>query len=235
VSLLEVSGLSAGYGEGLVLQGVDFVVDEGHIVSILGPNGAGKSTTLRAISGMVETSGRVAFAGRDLVGRAPDEIARAGVAHVPEGRGTFAELTVEENLRVGAYTRRGRDVRADIARCYEWFPRLGERHRQHGGSLSGGEQQMLAIARGLVLRPRLLLLDEPSLGLAPLLTRELFRILADVVREEGITVLVVEQNAHLALRFADHGYVLESGRIVLDADAATLAADENVRKAYLGN
>jgi branched-chain amino acid transport system ATP-binding protein len=234
MSLLEVDELTAGYGQGLVLHGVSFTVDEGRIVSILGPNGAGKTTTLRAICGMVETHGRITFDGKELVGRGPDEIARAGIAHVPEGRGTFTELSVEENLLVGAYTRRDKDVRADVERCCEWFPRLGERRRQHGGSLSGGEQQMLAVARALMLRPRLLLLDEPSLGLAPLVTRELFRILDEIAREQGITVLIVEQNANLVLKFADYAYVLESGRIALDGDAETMQADEGVQRSYLG-
>jgi branched-chain amino acid transport system ATP-binding protein len=234
MSLLEVCELSAGYGQGLVLHGISFNVDEGRIVTVLGPNGAGKTTTLRAISGMVETHGRITFDGRELRGRGPDQIARAGIAHVPEGRGTFTELSVEENLLVGAYTRRDKDVRADLERCCEWFPRLGERRRQHGGSLSGGEQQMLAVARALMLRPRLLLLDEPSLGLAPIVTRELFRILDEVAREEGITVLIVEQNANLVLRFADYAYVLESGRIALEGDAQTMQADEGVKRSYLG-
>jgi branched-chain amino acid transport system ATP-binding protein len=234
MSLLEVSELSAGYGQGLVLHGISFGVDEGRIVSILGPNGAGKTTTLRAISGMVEADGRITFDGRELCGRAPDQIARAGIGHVPEGRGTFTELTVEENLLVGAYTRRDKDVRRDVERCCGWFPRLGERRKQHGGNLSGGEQQMLAVARALMLRPRLLLLDEPSLGLAPLVTRELFRILEEIAREEGITVLIVEQNANLVLKFADHAYVLESGRIALEGDAATMRADEGVQRSYLG-
>jgi branched-chain amino acid transport system ATP-binding protein len=234
VSLLEVSELSAGYGQGLVLHGISFGVDEGKIVTILGPNGAGKTTTLRAISGMVDTHGSITFDGRQLRGRGPDEIAREGIAHVPEGRGTFTELSVEENLLVGAYTRRDKDVRADVARCCEWFPRLGERRKQHGGSLSGGEQQMLAIARALMLRPRLLLLDEPSLGLAPIVTRELFKILETIAREQNITVLVVEQNANLVLKFADYGYVLESGRIALEGDAATMQADEGVQRSYLG-
>jgi branched-chain amino acid transport system ATP-binding protein len=235
VSLLEVSELSAGYGQGLVLHGVSFTVDEGRVVTILGPNGAGKTTTLRAISGMLgERHGRITFDGKELGGRGPDDVARAGIAHVPEGRGTFTELTVEENLLVGAYTRRDKDVKTDIERCCERFPRLGERRGQHGGSLSGGEQQMLAVARALMLKPRLLLLDEPSLGLAPLVTRELFRILNEIAREEGITVLIVEQNANLVLKFADYAYVLESGRIALDGTAETMQADEGVQRSYLG-
>jgi len=234
MSLLDVSELSAGYGQGLVLHGVSFKVEEGQIVSILGPNGAGKTTTLRAICGMVETHGRIAFDGDDLRGRSPDQVSRRGVAHVPEGRGTFTELTVEENLLVGAYTRRDKAVRADVERTYEWFPRLGERRTQHAGSLSGGEQQMLAVARAMMQRPRLLLLDEPSLGLAPLVTRELFGILERIAREQNMTVLIVEQNANLVLRFADYAYVLESGRISLDGPANDVMADEGVKRSYLG-
>jgi len=233
-ALLEVSDLTAGYGQGTVLHGVSFHVDEGQIVTILGPNGAGKTTTLRAVCGMVETHGTIQLAGKDVRGRSPDQISREGVAHVPEGRGTFTELSVEENLLVGAYTRRDKDVKKDIERVYEWFPRLGERRKQHGGSLSGGEQQMLAVARALMLRPRLLLLDEPSLGLAPLVTRELFRILEGIARDEGITVLIVEQNANLVLKFADYAYVLQSGRIALDGDADKMLADEGVQRSYLG-
>jgi branched-chain amino acid transport system ATP-binding protein len=234
MSLLEVRGVEAGYGQGLVLHGIDVDVPEGQIVSILGANGAGKTTALRAISGMVATHGSVRFAGDELVGRSPDAIARAGIGHVPQGRGTFAHLTVEENLRVGAYGRRDGGVRADMERCYDWFPRLRERAGQQAGSLSGGEQQMLAVARALMMRPRLLLLDEPSLGLAPILTRELFNILESIAREERITVLIVEQNANLVLRFADYAYVLESGRIALEGDANTVQADEGVRRSYLG-
>jgi branched-chain amino acid transport system ATP-binding protein len=233
VSLLEVDNLRATYGQGHVLHGISLAVDEGQIVSVLGPNGAGKTTTLRAVSGTVATTGRIAFDGRDVRGWAPDKIARQGIAHVPEGRGTFTELTVEENLRVGAYTRKA-GVREDIARCYEWFPRLGERSTQHAGSLSGGEQQMLAVSRALMLRPRLLLLDEPSLGLAPLLTRELFTILEGIARDEGITVLIVEQNANLVLKFADYAYVLESGRIALDGDAGQIQSEDAVKRSYLG-
>jgi branched-chain amino acid transport system ATP-binding protein len=233
MSLLEVDDLRATYGQGHVLHGISLAVDEGQIVSVLGPNGAGKTTTLRAVSGTVAATGRITFDGREIRGWAPDKIARQGIAHVPEGRGTFTELTVEENLRVGAYTRKN-GVREDIARCYEWFPRLGERHTQHAGSLSGGEQQMLAVSRALMLRPRLLLLDEPSLGLAPLLTRELFAILEGIARDEGITVLIVEQNANLVLKFADYAYVLESGRIALDGDAAEIQAEDAVKRSYLG-
>jgi branched-chain amino acid transport system ATP-binding protein len=234
MSLLELRGVEASYGQGLVLHGIDVDVPEGRIVSVLGSNGAGKTTALRAVSGMVGTHGSIRFAGEELVGRSPDAIARAGIAHVPQGRGTFAHLTVEENLRVGAYARRDGDVGEDMDRCCGWFPRLGERIGQQAGSLSGGEQQMLAVARALMMRPRLLLLDEPSLGLAPLVTRELFHIVETIAREQGITVLVVEQNANLVLRFADYAYVLESGRISLEGDADTVQADEGVRRSYLG-
>jgi branched-chain amino acid transport system ATP-binding protein len=233
VSLLEVSDLRATYGQGHVLHGISLAVDEGQIVSVLGPNGAGKTTTLRMVSGTVATTGQIVLDGRDIRGWSPDKIARQGIGHVPEGRGTFTELTVEENLRVGAYTRKN-GVREDIARCYEWFPRLGERRTQHAGSLSGGEQQMLAVSRALMLRPRLLLLDEPSLGLAPLLTRELFAILEGITRDEGITVLIVEQNANLVLKFADYAYVLESGRIALEGDAAEIQSEDAVKRSYLG-
>ena len=233
MSLLEVDDLRATYGQGHVLHGISFGVDEGQIVSVLGPNGAGKTTTLRAVSGTVATTGRITLDGRDIRGWPPDRIARQGIAHVPEGRGTFTELTVEENLRVGGYTRRA-GVGADIARVYDWFPRLGERATQHAGNLSGGEQQMLALGRALMLRPRLLLLDEPSDGLAPAITRELFGILEGIARDEGITVLIVEQNANLVLKFADYAYVLESGELVLSGPADEIAADDAVRKSYLG-
>jgi branched-chain amino acid transport system ATP-binding protein len=235
VSLLEVGEVEAGYGDVVVLRDVSFEVEEGAVAAILGPNGAGKTTVLRAISGTVRPSGRVSIDGRSVTGMNPSKIARLGIAHVPEGRGTFAGLTVEENLRVGAYRRRdGAGVRRDRDRCYEYFPRLRERRRERGGNLSGGEQQMLAIARALMLEPRLLLLDEPSLGLAPILTQELFRILGDIVREEGVTVLLVEQNAKLALALADYAYVLEAGRIVLSGEAENVKDDEAVRHAYLG-
>ena len=205
MSLLEVHGLRAAYGQVRVLEGIDFSIDEGKRVAMLGPNGAGKTTVLRALSGMVKTGGKAEFDGRSLVGKATADIARWGVAHVPEGRGTFPSLTVEENLKLGAYVRGDRAaVKEDIRRCYGWFPRLDERGGQQAGSLSGGEQQMLAAARALMLRPRLLMLDEPSLGLAPIVTKELFRVLAQICDEQGMTVLLVEQNANLALDFADH-------------------------------
>ncbi len=203
--LLEVSELRAGYGAVRVLQGLDFSVAEGEVVVILGANGAGKTTTLRAVSGMIACSGRVAFEGQPIAGRRPEQIAAAGIAHVPQGRGTIVDLTVDENLRIGAYLRRGRDVDSDIERWYTTFPRLKERRSQQAGSMSGGEQQMLAVARALMGRPKLVLLDEPSLGLAPLVTQELFRTLGDLNRDGGISMLVVEQNAGLALELAGAG------------------------------
>jgi branched-chain amino acid transport system ATP-binding protein len=234
-ALLEVEGLRAGYGALRALHGIDLSVGKGDVVAVLGPNGAGKTTTLRALCGMVRSSGRVSFDGRSLVGLPTERIARLGVAHVPEGRGTFPALTVEENLRVGAYLRRdGAAVRSDLDHWYEVFPRLAERRGLLAASLSGGEQQMLAIARALLLRPRLLLLDEPSLGLAPLVTRELFAVLGSVKREQHTTMLLVEQNANLALELADHAYVLEAGRTVLAGPARQVRDDENVRRAYLG-
>jgi branched-chain amino acid transport system ATP-binding protein len=233
MSLLEVEELEAGYGDVVVLREMSFAVEQGQVAAILGPNGAGKTTTLRAVSGLIHPSGRVTFDGQDLVGKSPEAIARLGIAHVPEGRGTFAGLSVEENLRVGAFLR-GDGVGEDIERCYEYFPRLRERSAEPGGNLSGGEQQMLAVARGLMLKPRLLLLDEPSLGLAPVLTKELFRILGDIAREQDTTLLIVEQNANLVLRLADYAYVLEAGRIVLDGDAERIKGEERVRHAYLG-
>jgi branched-chain amino acid transport system ATP-binding protein len=235
MSLVEVEGLRAAYGQVRVLEGIDFSIDQGRRVAMLGPNGAGKTTVLRALSGMVRTRGKVEFDGRSLAGKATADIARRGVAHVPEGRGTFPSLTVEENLRLGAYVRRDRAaVREDVRRCYGWFPRLEERRGLQAGSLSGGEQQMLAVARALMLRPRLLMLDEPSLGLAPIVTKELFRVLGEICDEQGVTVLVVEQNANLALDFADHAYVLESGRIALEGEADDIRGDDEVRRSYLG-
>jgi branched-chain amino acid transport system ATP-binding protein len=235
VSLLEVSDLEAGYGAVTVLREVSFAVEEGQIATILGPNGAGKTTTLRALSGTVRRRGRISFDGKDVSGHSPEKIARQGIAHVPEGRGTFTGLTVEENLRVGAYARRdGGDIKSDMERCFTYFPPLGERRTQPAGGMSGGEQQMLAVARALMLRPRLMLLDEPSLGLAPLVTRELFSILERIAREEKVTLLIVEQNANLVLRFADFAYVLESGRIALSGEAADIQADEGMRRSYLG-
>jgi branched-chain amino acid transport system ATP-binding protein len=202
---------------------------------MLGPNGAGKTTVLRAPSGMVRTSGRADFDGDSLLRRPTADIARWGVAHVPEGRGTFGPLTVDENLKLGAYARRdGAEVQTDLDRCYGWFPRLRERGRQPAGSLSGGEQQMLAVARALMSRPRLLMLDEPSLGLAPIVSKELFRVLGEICAEQDMTVLLVEQNARLALEFADHAYVLEAGRIAISGAAEDVKDDDEVRRSYLG-
>jgi len=234
VSLLEVRGLRARYGPVEVLRGIDFSVDDGEVVVILGANGSGKTTTLRALTGMVETTGDVTFDGRSIEGARPEQVARAGVAHVPQGRGTVTDLTVEENLRLGAYTRKDKEVAEDISRWYEVFPRLAERRQQQAGGMSGGEQQMLAIARAMMARPRLVLLDEPSLGLAPIITQGLFRTLGEMNRDLGIAMLVVEQNATLALAIATRGYVLETGEIVVEGTAAELAGNDDVRKAYLG-
>jgi branched-chain amino acid transport system ATP-binding protein len=234
VSLLEVTGLRAGYGAVRVLHGLDFTVDAGEVVVILGANGSGKTTTLRALSGMIEGHGHVVFEGHDLLGRRADQVAQAGIGHVPQGRGTIVDLTVADNLRVGAYRRKDADVAFDIEGWYEAFPRLGQRRDQLAGSMSGGEQQMLAIARALMARPKLVLLDEPSLGLAPIITQELFRKLAEINREQGVSMLVVEQNAGLALDIATRGYVLETGAIVVSGTAAELAGNDDVQKAYLG-
>jgi branched-chain amino acid transport system ATP-binding protein len=227
-------GVSGGYGPVQVLRGVDLTVEEGHVAVVLGANGAGKTTTLRAISGMIRCGGEILFGGQPLQGRRPEAVARRGIAHVPQGRGTFIDLSVEDNLRLGATGRRDNGVGADLAHWYDVFPSLGSRRHQQAGSMSGGEQQMLALARAMMARPRLLLLDEPSLGLAPLVTRELFSRLGELNREEGLTILVVEQNANLALDIGHWGYVLETGRIVVQGSAETLQGDEAVRRAYLG-
>jgi branched-chain amino acid transport system ATP-binding protein len=232
-ALLELEDVEARYGPVHALHGISLAVEEGSIVAVLGPNGAGKTTTLRAVSGTVRRSGRIRFGGRPLDRLGPDAVARLGVAHVPEGRGTFSELTVWENLRLGGYTRRGSN-KAELERVFTYFPWLSERRRQEAGTLSGGEQQMLALARAFVQRPRLLLLDEPSLGLAPVLVAELFRIVRELNEQEGLTVLVVEQNAHLALQAAQAGYVLEAGRAVLAGTSDELRADDSVRRSYLG-
>jgi len=234
VSVLEVEGLEAGYGPVTVVRDLSFSVEEGKVVTILGANGAGKTTTLRAISGVARAKGRVSFDGTELIGHSPEWIVRRRLAHVPEGRANFASLSVEDNLRLGAYVRKdGAKAREDMQQCFEYFPRLEERRTQAAGSLSGGEQQMLAIARGLMLRPKLMLLDEPSHGLSPLITREVFKILR-AVAEEGMTLLIVEQNANLVLDFADHAYVLETGQLVLDGTAKEIGDDEGVRRSYLG-
>ncbi len=234
-ALLEAVDLKAAYGQTNVLHGISFVVDEGQVTTLLGANGAGKTTTLRAICGMLRTEGDIRYAGEQIRGRATEDIVRRKIGHVPDGRGTFMELTVEENLRLGAYTRgRGREVMADFERMFGYFPRLKERYKQQAGTLSGGEQQMLAIARALVLRPRLLLLDEPSVGLAPLIVRDIFDILARILAEERVSILVVEQNANLALQLANRAYLLETGRIVISGNAADIRNDEAIRRSYLG-
>jgi branched-chain amino acid transport system ATP-binding protein len=231
--LLELEDVTARYGPVQALHGVSLAVDEGAIVAVLGANGAGKTTTLRAVSGTVRRDGTLRFAGRTIGSRGPEAVARLGVAHVPEGRGTFAELTVWENLRLGAYTRR-RSSKDDFDRVLAYFPWLAERRHQQAGTLSGGEQQMLALARAFMQRPRLLLLDEPSLGLAPLLVTEIFRIVRELNEQEGLTVLVVEQNAHIALQLAQTAYVLEVGRVALVGPSAELQQHESVRRSYLG-
>jgi len=233
-NLLEARGLHAAYGETRVLHGIDFAVRQGGVTALLGANGAGKTTTLRAICGLVRTRGEVSLGGRRIDGMATEDIVRLGVGHVPEGRGTFMELTVEENLKLGAYTRPAREAAADFAIMFEYFPRLKERFRQQAGTLSGGEQQMLAIARALLLRPRLLLLDEPSFGLAPLIVQEIFRILKRIREDAGVGMLLVEQNAALALEFAEDAYLLETGRIVMSGSAAEISQDEGIRRSYLG-
>jgi branched-chain amino acid transport system ATP-binding protein len=231
-ALLELDDVRARYGPVRALHGVSLTVDEGEIVAVLGANGAGKTTTLRAISNTVQREGEIRFGGTPLRG-GPDSIARLGVAHVPEGRGTFSELTVYENLRLGAYTRRG-NLKDDFARVLTYFPWLEDRRHQQAGTLSGGEQQMLALARAFMQRPRLLLLDEPSLGLAPLLVTEVFRIVKELNENEGATVLVVEQNAHIALQLAQSAFVLEVGRVALAGPSADLQQHESVRRSYLG-
>jgi branched-chain amino acid transport system ATP-binding protein len=234
-ALLEVRGLSARYGATTVLHGIDFAVAEAGITTILGANGAGKTTTLRAVCGMVRTEGEVLLGGARIDGKATESIVRMGVAHVPDGRGTFMNLTVEENLRLGALTRRDRaEVAVDCERMYVHFPRLKERRRQQAGTLSGGEQQMLAVSRALMLRPRLLLLDEPSFGLAPQIVQHLFEILRGIHQADRIGMLLVEQNASLALQLADHAYLLETGRVVMSGSAESIRSDESVRRSYLG-
>jgi branched-chain amino acid transport system ATP-binding protein len=235
MALLEVANLEAFYGQTQVLRGLSFKLEEGGVTTILGANGAGKTTTLRAICGMVRTRGAIRFAGERIASRATESIVRYGIAHVPEGRGTFVRLSAEQNLRLGAYARKdAAAVEEDLERVYQYFPRLKERRGQQAGTLSGGEQQMLAVGRALMMRPRLMLLDEPSFGLAPLLTEELFRILGTISRERQVSMLVVEQNASLALGIADHAYLLETGRIVMSGSAEQVGKDESVRKAYLG-
>jgi len=235
LALLEVKGLHASYGQTRVLHGIDFAMEKGSITALLGANGAGKTTTLRALCAMVKTQGEVRFGGQRIDGRATEDIVRLGVAHVPDGRGTFANLSAEENLRLGAYTRKDRAaVEADLERVFGYFPRLRERRGQQAGTLSGGEQQMLAVSRALMLRPKLMLLDEPSFGLAPLLVRELFGILHTINEREGVSMMLVEQNAAMALELADHAYLIETGRVVLHGSSAELKNNDAVRRSYLG-
>jgi branched-chain amino acid transport system ATP-binding protein len=232
-TLLELDAVAARYGPVQALRDVSLVVREGEVVAVLGANGAGKTTTLRAISGTVDRSGVIELDGKELKG-GPESSARAGIAHVPEGRGTFVDLTVTENLRLGAYTRRDRTVKDDIARVATYFPWMADRGGQRAGTLSGGEQQMLALGRALMSRPRLLLLDEPSLGLAPMVVREFFRIVRDLNEKEGLTVLVVEQDARIALDASARAYVLEVGRVALTGSSADLRGNESIRRSYLG-
>ena len=233
--MLRVVGLEAFYGEQQALFGVGFDLDTGQVRTLLGANGAGKTTVLRALCGTVRTGGDIRFDGKSINGWATEDIVRLGVAHLPEGRGTFVRLTVEENLQLGAITRHDHAaIAADIEQIYHHFPRLKERRTQQAGLLSGGEQQMLAVGRALMLRPRLMLLDEPSFGLAPLLVEELFGILREVNRDTGVAMLIVEQNAALALELAEHAYLLETGRIVMHGPSEAIGADEGVRRAYLG-
>ncbi|MAS44983.1 amino acid/amide ABC transporter ATP-binding protein 2, HAAT family [Albimonas donghaensis] len=234
-NILEVRGLEASYGDLTVLRGIDFDIADGGVTTLLGANGAGKTTTLRAICGMIRRKGEITFEGKRIDRMSTENIVRLGVAQVPEGRGTFTTLTVEENLQLGAMTRpNDKSIHEDIEKSFHFFPRLKERRTQQAGTLSGGEQQMLAIARALMLRPKLMLLDEPSFGLAPLITKQIFEILADVKREAGVSMLIVEQNASLALGIADHAYLIETGSIVMSGEAKAIREDESVRASYLG-
>lgn len=234
-ALLKVEALKAFYGTTQSLENVSFEIASGGITTLLGANGAGKTTTLRAICNIVRTEGVIRFEGRDIRGMLTEDIARLRIAHVPEGRGTFTALTVEENLRIAAYTRKDKmTVKGDLERVFEYFPRLKERTQQQAGTLSGGEQQMLAIARALMLRPRLMLLDEPSFGLAPLIVVDIFRILQRINDDENVSILLVEQNAALALKLATQAYVLESGRVVMSGPSSVIKEDENIRRSYLG-
>ena len=233
--LLEVKGLKAYYRQTQALYGIDFQLDEGSITTILGANGAGKTTSLRAISRMVRTEGEIRFEGKDITGLASEKIPSLGIAHVPEGRGTFVRQSVEENLHLGAYTRKSKkEIADDIERVFVYFPRLKERRAQQAGTLSGGEQQMLAIGRALMLRPKLMLLDEPSFGLAPLIVQEIYEIMAQIRDKEGASMLLVEQNANIALNLADHAYLLETGNVVMSGESSILRDDENIRRVYLG-
>jgi branched-chain amino acid transport system ATP-binding protein len=234
-AVLEVQGLKAFYGQTQALHGVSFALELGGITTLLGANGAGKTTTLRSICNMVRTEGTIRFDGREIANKATEDIVRLGVGHVPEGRGTFTDLSVDENLRVAAYTRRDKTAtRRDLDMVLEYFPILKQRLTQQAGTLSGGEQQMLAISRALMLGPRLMLLDEPSFGLAPLIVQEIFRIMRRINTEAKVSMLLVEQNAALALELADHAYVLETGRVVMSGKSSVVKSDEAIRKSYLG-
>jgi branched-chain amino acid transport system ATP-binding protein len=234
-ALLETRGLRAFYGQTQALYGIDLAVEQGGVTAVLGANGAGKTTLLRALCAMTRREGDIFFDGEAFNPREAEDAARKGIAHAPDGRGTFLDLTVDENLRLGAYTRKDRaGVAADLRRAFDYFPRLQERRHQQAGTLSGGEQQMLAIARALMLRPRLLLLDEPSFGLAPLVVKDIFRILAAINRENRVAMLIVEQNANLALDLADRAYLLETGRVAFHGPSSVVRADEAVRRVYLG-
>jgi len=233
--MLNVKDLRAYYGQVQALHGLNFSLNEGSLTTLLGVNGAGKTTALRAICNMVRSTGAIEFDGESLIHHSTENIVRLGIAHVPQGRGTFTTMTVWENLQLGAISRNDRaGIASDVERMYAYFPVLKERHAQQAGTLSGGEQQMLAVARALMLRPRLMLLDEPSFGLAPLVVRDLFKILGKINREESVTILVVEQNAQLALDLADQAHVIEAGRIVMSGNARDIANNEDVRKSYLG-
>ena len=234
--LLEVKDLFAGYGPTEVLHGLSMQIEEGSITTLLGANGAGKTTTLRALSKMIKVRGQIMFDGQAIEGKATEDIVRLGVAHVPDGRGTFGSLSTEENLQLGSYTRKDKqEVALDQEKMYSYFPRLKERRNQQAGTLSGGEQQMLAIARALMLRPRLLLLDEPSFGLAPLIVREIFDIMQTINQRDKVTILLVEQNAAMALDLANYAYLLETGKLVLSGLSKDLKQDEAVRRSYLGH
>ncbi len=233
--MLTIKDLRAYYGQVQALHGLDLSLNEGSVTTLLGANGAGKTTTLRAVCNMLRSTGNIAFEGKSLTGMSTENIVRLGIAHVPQGRGTFTNMTVEENLQLGAISRTDKQrIKDDIGRMYGHFPVLESRHTQQAGTLSGGEQQMLAVARALMLRPRLMLLDEPSFGLAPLIVRDLFGILGKINREDKVTILVVEQNAQLALELAEKAFVIETGRIVMSGTAKEIANNEDIRKSYLG-
>ncbi len=237
INVLEVKDLHAAYGQTKVLHGLSFSIGQGKITTLLGANGAGKTTTLRALCQMmVKTQGQILFEGQAIQGKATEDIVRLGVAHVPDGRGTFVNLSTEENLRLGAYTRKNKaDVESDFERIYGYFPRLKERRNQQAGTLSGGEQQMLAVSRALMLRPKVLLLDEPSFGLAPLIVKEIFGIFRTINQREKVSILLVEQNAAMALDLADDAYLIETGRVVLSGPCSEIKQNDAVRRSYLGH